>query len=251
MRSGTRELHFATPMPGGTQRRHETPKAGDSKAAIRRTQHMAAGPDHVKCLDFNMQVILLVVAGIKRWVAIGAHWPTIGQNGYDRCVINGHVRKLTRAEKRMTIQAWVTRHGGGIEALHMLRRPNGDHILTWDEAVPYAKAHGVVLTPELKSRKFATPAVAKAFVDVCRKHDYPCWTMALLKMKEARGKCSAIVTAGGQFAIIFGNFRSMARGKSKIANWTVAPTQIWGPGSAKRWLVQLRAFLKRRKAAAK
>lgn len=238
MRSGTRTLHWDTPPPGATQRLHLSPKVGDSRHGILLAAHHPAGADHVMALDFNMQTVVLTFpGGSRRLVAIGAHWPKVGQNGYDRYKDKaGRVHKLTAAQKRLTIQQWVDHHGGTHHALQMLRRRNGDQFLTWEEAVRFASKHGVVLTPELKSRAFANRLLASEMVSTCKKYDYPLWSMALLSMKDAQGKAAAIIGAGGHFSLIFGRFTSQARGTNKIARWSVKPSQIWGPATAKRWI---------------
>jgi hypothetical protein len=230
-------MRFTDHMPENTQRNHPAYKRANSYAAIRATARKPLGPDHVRCLDWDMQTIVVTIGGRRVTIPISGHWKTLGANGYTRWNDGHRTRRLTRAQKRMTTQAWVDRHGGTIAALHQPRRANGDRYLTWEESVTYAKSHGVILTPELKSLAFALPDVAQAMVAVCKKHDYPLWAMALLRMKNCRGKCEAIVGAGGQFAVIFGRFRSMAaRRPADWANWRHKPTKIWGPARAKAWL---------------
>lgn len=222
---------FDSPMPFATRRKHSSPRAGDCKAAIKRAQH--------GCMDGNLQVVFLWVAGRLTAVPYLGHWTRLGMNGITHTDISGTRRKLTLRERRLTYQQWCNRHGRDLEALNSLMKRVGgqwNRVLTWDQAVEYADEVNTIITPELKSRAFAKIAVAAKVVDVCRKYDYPCWTMALLKMKLCRQKCAAIRFNGGQFAIIFGKFRRMARGANKTAKWTTKPNEIWGPKSARQWL---------------
>ena len=197
-----------------------------------------AGADKLKALDFDVQAVQVVEGGKHVWRVIGSHWGKLGKDGYVRWVdANGKTHALTRAQKRMTFQRWINMHGGRASAVKMLRKRNGDTVLYWEEAVSYARAKGVVLCPELKSRAFALydgPAQYMAWV--CKRYDYPLWSMALLSMWGPNLKCARMRKAGGQFALIFGRFRLSARGKNKIAGWSVKPNQIWGPASAKAWL---------------
>lgn len=232
VRYGARTVGFHTPAPHVTRRRHETPAAGDTQSAIMR----ASGG----CLDYNLQIIVFKTG----LTPVGMHWPKVGQNGFTHCHLKGHQRPLTRAEKRLTVQAWVDRHGGDVRALNSLRKKGGgrkrkainDYPMTWAQAVRFADRCDTVLTPELKSRRFALEAVAKGMGAVCKKYDYPLWPMTLLKMVMAKEKCAAFRKQGYEFALIFGKFRSMARGTNKIKSWVYKPTEIWGPASARAWL---------------
>lgn len=236
VRYGARHVGFETPAPRFTKRRHETPAKGDTQSAIIR----ASGG----CLDFNLQAIKFKT-GIQ---PVGAHWAKIGQNGFTHYAQDGKLHKLTRRQKRMTIQTWVDNHGGTVKALNMLRKRGGrrtgkrrirainDYPMTWKQAVKFADRCDTVLTPELKSIKFALEAVAKDMATVCATYNYPLWPMTLLKMKKAREKCAAFVSQGYEFALIFGKFRSQARGTNKIKGWEHKPTVIWGPASARAWL---------------
>lgn len=242
MKSGRTTLGFATPPFRNTQRLHLPTTKGDSAAGIRACQHKPAGPDHVKCLDYNTSVVKYRNAqGETKYIIHGAHWSRFRMNGYtlwrDK---QGHYHKIKGKQRFWTYQQWVDHYkgaaGGPTQALHMLYRPNGDPVQTWVEAVGYAKRCGVVLTPELKSVLFALNVVAEQFVNVCKTRDYPCWPMALLKMRRAKEKCHAIIKAGGYFALIFGKFRSQARGENKVRDWPTKPTVIWGPKTARQWL---------------
>jgi len=238
MRSGSRVLDWDTPMPAATGRLHLSTKVGDSYHGIRLCANRPAGADKLKALDWNMQTVVVMVPGRGlQVVPMSGHWPQLGKNGYKRCrQRTGGVRRLTRAERRMTYQEWVDKHDRSLDALKAVRRRNGDRPLTWGEAVQYAVVHGVVLIPELKSRAFARVDVAEGMRWACEKFDHPFWAMALLNMWGASRKCAAVRAAGGQFALIFGRFRRLARGTNKVKGWSSKPTQIWGPRTAKWWI---------------
>lgn len=236
MRSGTRILHWDTPAPPATQRLHLSTKVGDSKHGIRLAARRGLGADGVKALDFNMQTVAVSVErnGVARFevVPVSGHWAQLGRNGYTRCYQNGRLRVLTRAEKRLTYQQWVNRHGCTLASLQTLRRRNGDYPLTWGQAVQYAASKGVMLTPELKSPAFARRDVAEGMIWACKKFDYPLWAMALPTMKFAAQKCAAVVGAGGSFCLIFGRgirgrIRRIATGRRVSKGWTVPPTRFW------------------------
>ncbi len=238
MNSGSRVLHWDTPAPPHTQRLHLSTRVGDSMHGIDLCSRRPAGADQVAALDYNMQTVEAVDGlGERTVIPVSGHWTSIGRNGYDSCHLeSGGLRRLTRAERRMTYQQWVDRHEGTLASLQDLRRRNGDFPMTWEQSVQYAAGKGVVLTPELKSQGFTLDLVAEDMVRVCREFDYPLWAMALLSMKFADLKCAAIENAGGSFALIFGRFRPQAGGANQVAGWVVKPSQIWGPVIARRWI---------------
>lgn len=229
---------FDAVMPRSTRRRHESPKYGDAQSAIARARG--------GCLDINLQTVLVDLGdGRRRHMPVTGHWGRLGSDGWTHTTLGRQrgLRRLTRAEKRLTYQQWVNRHGRGLRALQSLRKPGRrgsaptDSCLTWNQAVAHAERVGTVLTPELKSRRFATHSyISEHMVAVCRKHDHPLWAMALLNMWRPQDKCRRMIGAGGQFALIFGRARHLARGSSKIRSWPVQPTRIWGPKSARQWL---------------
>lgn len=231
-----RRVGFGTPAPQVTRRRHETPYAGDTQSAIIR----ASGG----CLDVNLGLIKFKGRPLK--VPVTGHWPQVGRNGFTHWKPGPKqpLKKLTAAQKKMTMQAWVDHHGGTIHALNMLRkrgggkrkRPINDYPLTWGQAVAFADRCNTVLTPEVKDTEFANRLIAKSMAEVCGKHDYPLWPMALLKMRKCKEKCEAFTIQNLEFALIFGKFRAMARGTNKIKGWEHKPTVIWGPASARQWL---------------
>lgn len=237
MKSGLRELHWNTPMPASTQRRHESTTRGDNKGAILRCSRERPGRDRIRALDGNFQCVRRTDGFV---MPVMMHWTTPGRNGYKFYIdANGHRRKMTRAQLRKPAQKW------GYEGVRSWRRANGERVLNFPEAIAFAAKHGVVICAELKSRSFAVKAVAEYMHSVYVKYDHPAWTMALLKMKMCSQKCAAQVNAGNQFAVIFGNFRRMATGANKFKGWSRMPTQVWGPATAKRWLAALKKLGRR------
>jgi hypothetical protein len=233
MKSGSKELHFSTPPFAHTQRMHLSTKVGDSRHGIRLAQHRAAGPDHVKCLDYNMQTVVLLdkKKHMRFTTPVSGHWSRFWMNGYTLYKdAKGHFHKIPLSKRHWSTQKWVDYYGGDYNALKMLYRRNGDQILTWPESVAYAKRAGVVLTPELKSQAFRIQTVANIIVETCRKADYPCWSMALTGMKYCKEKCSAIIKAGGHFATIYGRGRMRIRSlrvAATIKRWPVKPSARW------------------------
>lgn len=241
-------LTFAS-HPVQTQRAHYSTKTGDSEWSIRHTGHKASGSDRVKAQDFNTGLIrlwftpsLAKALGIpfdrrrRILVSIGSHWPDLFKNGwrYDEGAPGG---SRTKINKNTTIQHWVDAHGGTYEALKRLERKNGDKILLFVEAIRIAKEVGVVLTPEAKSQGYRFKSGMATLVEPCRRENYPCWIMALLSMKYAQSKCYWAEELGGHFALIFGRFRRQARGANKVKHWKRKPSIIWGPSSARKWIL--------------
>lgn len=233
--SGGVTLHFSTRAFTHTQRLHLSERAGDSYAGIRHCAHVAVGPDHVRCLDFNVNtVVLRLASGEKHVYIIGGHWARFWMNGYTLYKgSDGHLHKIPLKMRHWTVQQWVDHHGGTYTALKMLHRKNGDQIITWAEAVKFAIREGVVLTPEEKSRLFGTMySVAAELVNTCKKLDYPCWAMALPTMLYAKQKCYNTIKAGGSWSMILGKgVRGLARRAAKVAqytrSWKVKPTHTW------------------------
>jgi len=233
VRYGARNVGYRTPAPKYTKRRHETAVAGDTQSAIIRANG--------GCLDFNVRLIKFETGTHP----VGAHNTGVGQNGYTHCQLHGHrMRQLTRAERRLTLQQWVDRHGKNVTALNALRKrgalsrshPINDYAMTWRQAVKFADRCDTVLCPELKDRRFTQRAMARYMASVCKELDYPLWPMALLSMWKPAEKCAAFVGQGYEFALIFGKSRYLAYGRNKIKGWRYKPTVIWGPRSARAWL---------------
>ena len=236
VKSGTHLLQWNSPMPLQTQRAHFDPKVGDSWHAIQRTAHLSIGQDAIRALDMNFQLVPRRIPDGHGgyaivWVAMSMHWAKPGKNGYDRFVgADGQIHMMTRRQRRMTAQEW------GYDGVMTWRRATGERPLTYEEAIAYAAEHGVVITAELKSPRFArAQATLEAMVTACKAVGHPAWFMALITMKDARGKCAAVIAAGGQFALIFGRFRWTRKPKDWAA-WKPKPTRMWGPRRTRRWL---------------
>jgi hypothetical protein len=251
-KSGSVMVRYGTPVPISTGRNHPGYKIGDASWAIRNTAHKAAGSDHLKCLDWNSQIIWMVIKGILTPVAVGAHWFTLGPNGWTHYMgKDGKIHALTEAQKHWTLQHWCDEHGKDKAAWYMLRRRNPDGAwekpLTHFDAMKYSKSLGVVLNPELKDNDFRKPAVADRFVGNCISLDYPCWTMALFSMPYCKEKCKAIRGADPKagFSPIFGDQQSRAKGTNILIHdkWPVAPNRVWGPNHGERdWIEQWHAW---------
>lgn len=213
MRSGTRILHANTAMPIlPVRQRHDSPKRGDNKAAIRR----ARGGN----FDGNLQIL----AG-DIWLA---HWPTPARNGYTRVYDpkRGRVRRMNPLERRRHGNRW------GAAGIKRWRRPNNERPLTYDEAIVYAVTHGAVCVGELKSPLFGTGDWAQRAVAVCKRHDHPAWMKTLPTMRGAQAKVAKTRAAGGQVALIYGSgvrgrLRRLAMTRRITLRWTVKPNRTW------------------------
>lgn len=195
---------------------HDTPARGDNKSAILR----AAQPGGPFAIDGNLTILCGEI-----WLL---HWTTAARNGYTRVVDKrtGHVRPMTKFERHAPGSWW------GKSGIKRWRRPNGEHPLTYDEAVAFAVKHHVVIIGELKSRLFAQQKWANKVVAIAKKHDHPAWFKGLFNMKFPGGKAKAIRAAGGQFALIFGKFvkgrkARLAAGRRTTKKWVKQPTRIW------------------------
>lgn len=220
MRSGSKTLHWDTPMPN-TQRAHADPKAGDGKAFIRKVARSRAGADGIKAADCNFQ---LVRDKQGRDMAVMMHWTTPAANGYTRVKTARGWRGMTTAERRRPASSW------GFEGVRTWRRPNGERPMTYGEAVRYAASKGVVIVAELKSTRFASEAKMREMVAAAKRAGHPAWFMALYgSMRDCRGKCAATIDAGGQFQVIFGKHQKFAR--TTPPDWSdwVKPTRVSAP----------------------
>lgn len=223
-------------MPQRTKRRHESAKYGDTEAAIARSSG--------QCLDFNQVTVVFNLADGRRRLAVSGHWGVLGRDGYTHTTVGPQrgLRPLTKAERRMSYQAWTDRHGGTAAALQTLRKrgrrrgPLDQKPLTWAQAVRIATRENTVLIPELKSIWFQLRQVADYMVSVCASQNYPLWPMTLIWMRKAEEKVDAFREAGSQIAVIFGNRRRLAFGRNLVARWDREPTRVWGPGPAARWV---------------
>lgn len=188
MKYGARTLHWDSPMPTTPMgQRHETPRAGDNIAAIRRASGHA--------LDLNITRL----AG-RNWAL---HYVTPGLNGYTRVV-----DARTHRTRRMT-PAELVRHGDrwGVDGILRWRRPNGEHPLTEALAIQACVAHHTLAIRELKSPALGTdPAGAKESLRASQLHDHPAWFKTLFNMKHSRGKVDLYGRLGMPVVLIFGRF---------------------------------------------
>ena len=221
MHSGRRELHWDTPIYGSTQRAHFDPRTGDNYSSIIKTRKGKITKDLIYAMDNNYQNFFG-----HNW---SMHWSEAGPNGYTEWVGNdGRVHKMTKQQLHWSPDKW------GEDGFRSWQRPNGERLRTYNQMVSFAVKNEVVLTPELKSRNYADRQVMQSMVKIAQRHDHPAWYMALLAMAACREKNNATWWADGQFAVIFGRFRKLARHRpADWAEWDPKP-MIWGP--AKWWL---------------
>ena len=217
-------MRFTDPMPPVTQRAHFTPQAGDSVSALVKVGRMRPGPDGVRAVDVNFQLV--------DGTPVAIHWSTPGRNGYDRFINDAGVEQdMTPEQRRRPAEKW------GLRGVLSWRRPNGDRPLTYAEAVELAVNLDVVICAELKSPGFADVNVMRGMVDAARAAGHPPWFMALLKMKNAKGKAISTARAGGSFALIFGKFRSTTkRPPADWDEWRHAVARVWGPPNTRKWV---------------
>lgn len=215
--------NFSSPMPARTNRAHfEPPWRGDRPLAIIAVGRKRPGPGGVRAIDVNLQVS-------RDGTAWAAHWGIPKKDNW-KFILDARshrVRKMTKDELRRPMSQWSDediahwRRG----ATRTSPRPR-----TYREMARLAVHHGVVICGELKSRRFAETNVAERLVADAHAAGHPPWFMALINMKDCRGKCEAIRNAGGQFAVIFGRFRILARREpADWSSWHPKPNHLWGP----------------------
>jgi hypothetical protein len=164
--------------------------------------------------------------GRRAW---NIHWAAPWLNNYHYVIDKktGKVRKMTWRELHRPVWDWA-------DGAHRWRRGPSRHSarpLTYAAVVRIAKAHGVLVCAELKSRTFGSLRAAHYLVEAARRANHPAWFMALASMRGVRRKAEAIHAAGGQFALIFGRFQP--RRPSDWAEWDYAVSAIWRSGV--RW----------------
>lgn len=225
MRSGRRELHPDTPLPGHVHRRHEHPDTSDNYGMLHRLSREPVGADGILAGDINGQ--LFWSRKDNRYVIAGAHWRAPGPNGYTRIRrrLGRGTRPMTTKELHRTSWTW--------EQAQRWRRPNGERLRTLDELYAMAVLLGVVIVLELKNPAFTYLNVATDLVAAARRHDHPAWFMVLDDLRP-RYKVAAVRQASGQIALIFG--RDGTERPGDWDRWTHYPNQIWGPDRARRWL---------------
>lgn len=214
-------------MPTNTRRAHYKPSwRGDSVRAIRRLGRRSGEPK----IDVNFQWIWEdprdhTLGGKAR----AMHWTKPFRNNYHFILEpeSRRARPMTRAERNRPVGAW---RDADVRRWRRTWRATSAHPPTYQTCVNAAVRAGVVITAELKSPAFGTDAAAQYLVNAARHAGHPPWFMALINMKNCRGKCEAIERNGGQFAVIFGRFRSLARKPPPDwAAWNPKPTRLWGP----------------------
>lgn len=193
---------------------HESPSAGDNKAAIWRARGDA--------LDLNITRL----AG-RNWAV---HYTTPGKNGYTRVVDHRtkKVRRMTRAERRRHGDKW------GDEGIRRWRRPNGEAPLTERRAIAYCVKVGALAIRELKSPVMGThPSAADESLRISKRYGHPGWFKTLYNMSNPRGKCVWYQSRGLQVALIFGKriagrARRLAASRRITAKWgTTRPNATW------------------------
>lgn len=210
MRSGHRELHRDTPMPKHPLRqRHEKPKTGDNRGAIRRA---AGGP-----FDGNVTYVAKLRDEVDGLMGTNllAHYDRPWLNGYRR-LPNG--RKVPLRKRHWSYGKW------GPAGLR-LERTNGEHTLTLNQALALCAHVGAVPIKETKSRAFAKYDRPWRLLDRdCERHDVPNWCKALVTMwgfkkKVIRAARNAVPLAAIYGSGLRGRFRRLARTRRLERGW--------------------------------
>jgi hypothetical protein len=210
MRAGRHTYGWDTPMPTSPLRqRHESPKRGDNRGAIRRARGGA--------FDANVQGPF--------WM----HWPEPRRNGYTRIIDRktGRSRKMTRAELRRPWWNWEDAD------VARWRRPNGEHPLKDEEALILCAKYGAIPIREIKYPGAGTdPSWFARYVAHSKAHDVPAWFKTLPTMRGAEGKVRLCRAAGGQIALIYGKgirgrLRRLAATRRVARTWAVKPDRTW------------------------
>lgn len=157
------------------------------------------------------------------------HWPEGPKlNHYDWYWTGRRTRVLRREiRRRMTVEelhrdvgSW---HDTGIARWRRGPR-GGPRPTTVARRQRQAKARGVVICWELKSRSYAADDVAERIVEDVTRSGWPGFFMSLVTMRDWGQKARAIHTAGGQFALLAHN----APKPADLDQWRPYITQIWG-----------------------
>lgn len=214
-------------MPASTQRAHFDPAwRGDSFAGIDTVAKQSPGEDGVRAIDNNFQWFWRRRRrlGRRRGIAFALHWRDPGKNNFRYILDGGRVRPMTRAELRRT--RWTA------EQVRRWRRgPSRTSAAprTYAAMVRHAVAKDVVICAELKSPAFRRRVPAQTLVAAAKRAGHPPWYMALYgSMPYCRGKCKAVVNAGGEFAVIFGRYQHhRTYFRRAVRSWRVKPTRVW------------------------
>ena len=190
-------------MPRALPRTHFKPSwKGDRLYAIKLVSQMKAGGDGKKAIDMNF-----VWGQHKAWCL---HWNTPYMNNYYFYLDPGakRARRMKTKELRRPVQQWTD-----VQIARWRRSPNPNSAkpASYATCVRYAHSKGVIVVAELKSAAFATEEAASYMVRNAKKSQHPAYFMALLQMKNCRGKAEAIHKAGGEFAVIFGRAKSLTK----------------------------------------
>lgn len=201
-------------MPRAFPRAHFQPSwKGDRLAAINVVSRMKH-----KGIDMNFQ-----------WgeeVAWCMHWTTPARNNYTYLMVRGakKARRMSVGERNRPISKWTDDQ---ISKWRRTSNPKSARPRTYATCARYAAERKVVICAELKSQAFATPKAAQYMVSSAKAVGHRPWFMALYKMKNVRGKAKAISEAGGEFAVIFGNFPHK-RPPADWNHWDQWVSQVWG-----------------------
>jgi hypothetical protein len=217
-------------MPEHTQRAHSDPSwTGDSLAALDTVAKMAVGPDGIRAADRNFQWAWNDPKDhSKGGIVFCLHWAHPPLNNYHYLLEPGakKARPMTHAETARSVSRWPS---ALVRRWRRTADPKSAQPPTYGAMVKKAVSVGVVITAELKSDEFAIPEVAAQVVATAKFYKHPPYFMALwYSMPNCKGKCEAIVNAGGQFAVIFGTHQEYrTRFAEAVKTWPVQPTRIW------------------------
>lgn len=225
------EVRVMPTMPAQTQRAHSDPSwVGDRLGALDDVARQGRGPDGIIAADRNFQWAWHDPRFHSRGgAAYCLHWEDPHRNNYRHILEAGgkRTRPMTRAELGRSITRWRAsdvRRWRRTSSIHSERPP------TYVAMARKAVAVGVVITAELKSNAFAEQLPARQIVNAAKRAGHPPYFMALYgSMPLCRQKCQAIVRAGGQFAVIFGNWQYLRKGRFAVAVkfWNPKPTRTW------------------------
>jgi hypothetical protein len=217
-------------MPARLPRKHFKPSwRGDRPAAIRALGRKAKRQHRDLAIDINFQWVWIdPFDRAKGGRARAMHWTTPKRNNY-RWILerNGKCRRMTRTELNQPVSRWKDAE---VARWRRTRNPHSERPNGYGGLVRLAVQNRVIIAAELKSPDFARDVAARYLVNAARAAGHPAWFMALINMKNCRGKCEAIERNGGQFAVIFGRFRRLARKPpADWSDWNPKPTRLWGP----------------------
>ena len=197
---------------------------GDSLYAIKVASEKPIGGDKGKYTDTNLQ------AALDGEVCL--HWENAKKNGYDYILVrregNTEIRrKMTAAELKRPVSKWKladivkwrrTEKAG--DSFESKNRP-----YSFEEAVVYADAVGVIPCFELKSQLFAKqPARARRMKAIVMSNKAKVYFMTLVTMKRWRGKMKNFHNVGFETALLAHG----ARKPPDLARWRKYITRVWG-----------------------